>query len=118
MGVINAGLAHTQRLSPSHHSLSPIPHQSHAFDDASAHKSARMDELRSNLQALTIDFSGAPPSSHLRNRPPQPPRADHAAAASVDDGHEQQRSATPPPPPPTNPKSSAPQPFRRAKAKI
>jgi hypothetical protein len=79
-----------------------------------------MDELRSNLAALTIDFSGAPASSQLRSRPhPDPPRPHHAHAAATacsDDRHEQQRSDALPPQ--NNAKSSAPQPFRRTKAKI
>lgn len=131
MGDVHAGKVH-YTLQPPPLSLThaphtkPIPLQSHSSDDASANKSARMDELRSNLAALTIDFSQAPPSSQLRNRPPPPPRTHpaHAAAPSAatasDDGHELQPSTQPPPPSNAKSlgKSPAPQPFRRAKAKI
>jgi hypothetical protein len=96
--------------------------QSQASDDASVNKSARMDELRSNLAALTIDFSGAPPSSQLRNRPAsalpptQPKQA--AAPAQADAADSKQQRSTASQPPPLKSKSSAPQPFRREKQKI
>jgi hypothetical protein len=99
-----------------------------ASDDASANRSARMDELRSNLAALTMDFSGAPPASHLRNRPPSSrPSAQHALdnpATSVEPGHgDGSRDAFSCAPSPSLPvkKSTvaAPQPFsRRDKQKI
>jgi hypothetical protein len=81
-----------------------------------------MDELRSNLAALTIDFSGAPPSSQLRNRPvsalPQTEHAQAAAPAQADAVNSKQQLGTALQPPPPKSKASAPQPFRREKQKI
>jgi hypothetical protein len=104
-----------------------VPHcnhllQSQGSDDASVNKSARMDELRSNLAALTIDFSGTAPSSQLRNKPPSasppPPPERHAATSQSDEGGNKQQHIAAPPAPPLKSKATTPQPFRREKQKI